>query len=330
VDLADLLAELADVAGPSVLVGIETSDDAGVIAVDDNLALVQTADVITPVTDDAYVFGQVAAANSLSDIYAMGGKPVGALNLAFFPDRGVPVETLKEILRGAHEKVREAGAQIVGGHTVRDDEVKFGLAVTGTCHPDEVLRNSGALAGDLLVLTKPLGTAVMIGGHKRGWIEDAAFDEVLGQMVALNDIACEEALAHGAHGATDITGFGLAGHSREMVVGSNVRFRFWFDRMPYYPDALEMISRGVSTVVTPQNRASVEGLLDFVGDFDEARQTLIFDPQTSGGLLVSLPAARAEAYVEVLRTRGIASATVVGEVLSAKSGGVGIEVLEQA
>jgi selenide,water dikinase len=328
VDLADLLDELADVTDPSVLVGIETSDDAGVIALNDDLALVQTADVITPVTDDAYAFGQVAAANSLSDVYAMGGKPVGALNLAFFPDQGVPVEALKGILRGAHDKVREAGALVIGGHTVRDDEVKFGLAVTGTCHPDQVLRNSGARPGDLLVLTKPLGTAVLIGGHKRGWIEDAVFDEVLRWMMALNDIACEEALAYGAHGATDVTGFGLAGHSREMVVASDVRFRFWFNRIPHYPEALEMIARGLSTVVTPQNRESVKDLLEFVGDFDEPRQTLMFDPQTSGGLLVSLPADEAHAYVEALRTRGVDWSAVVGEVLPASPGSAAIEVRE--
>ncbi len=329
-DLADLLDELVDQNDPRLLVGIDTSDDAGVIALDDDVALVQTADVITPVTDDAYAFGQVAAANSLSDIYAMGGKPVGALNLAFFPDEGVPGEVLKEILRGAHDKVREAGALVVGGHTVRDDEVKFGLAVTGTCHPDQVLRNSGARAGDLLVLTKPLGTAVLIGGHKRGWVEDAVFAETLYWMAALNDVACEEALSHGAHGVTDVTGFGLAGHSREMVAGSNVRFRFWFDQIPHYPEALEMIARGVSTVVTPQNREVVEGLLKFAGTFDEPRQTLLFDPQTSGGLLVSLPAVAAESYVRALHARGVTWAAVVGEVLPVDAHGIGIEVLEHS
>jgi selenide,water dikinase len=326
VDLADLLHELADVTDPSILVGIETSDDAGVIAVSDDLALVQTADVITPVTDDAYVFGQVAAANSLSDIYAMGGRPVGALNLAFFPEQGVPVETLKDILRGARDKVAEARASIVGGHTVRDDEVKFGLAVTGTCHPDRILRNSGARPGDLLVLTKPLGTAVLIGGHKRGWVEDPVFDEVLYWMASLNDIACEEALASGAHGATDVTGFGLAGHSREMVEGSNVSFRFWYDRIPHYPEALEMIARGISTVVTPQNRQSVEGMMEFGGELDEPSQTLMFDPQTSGGLLVSLPEAEAESYVASLHARGVTRAAVIGEVLPLGSGSPRIEV----
>jgi selenide,water dikinase len=324
------LHELADAHDPRVLVGIETNDDAGVIVVSDDLALVQTADVITPVSDDAYVFGQVAAANSLSDIYAMGGTPLGALNLAFFPDEGVPMASLRGILRGAHDKVREAGASIVGGHTVRDAEVKFGLAVTGTCHPGQVLRNSSARPGDLLVLTKPLGTAVLIGGHKRGWIDDAVFDEVLHWMAALNDVACEEALAHGASGATDVTGFGLAGHSREMVLGSGVRFRYWFDRIPYYPEAMEMISRGISTVVTPQNRESVEGLLTFVGDFEDSQQTLLFDPQTSGGLLLSLPAARAESYVRAVQARGVKRAAVIGEVLPEAASGAGIEVLDHS
>jgi selenide,water dikinase len=252
------------------------------------------------------------------------------LNLAFFPEQVVPVEVLKDILRGARDKVTEAGASVVGGHTVRDDEVKFGLAVTGTCHPDRVLRNSGARPGDLLVLTKPLGTAVLIGGHKRGWVEDAVFDEVLHWMAALNDIACEEALAHGAHGATDVTGFGLAGHSREMVEGSNVSFRFWYDRIPFYPEALEMIARGVSTVVTPQNRQSVEGMMGFGRELDESSQTLMFDPQTSGGLLVSLPEVEAEAYVASLHARGVTRAAVIGEVLSEGSDGPRIEVQDHS
>lgn len=313
-DLAELLQEFLDVEDPRLLVGVATSDDAGIYALTEELALVQTVDVITPVSDDPYQFGQVAAANALSDVYAMGGKPLTALNLAFFPGEGVPTGVLKEILRGAHDKVREAGAVVVGGHTVRDDEVKFGLSVTGTCDPRRFLPNSGAKAGDRLVLTKPLGTGVLITARKNDLVDEAVIERVVAQMAALNAVAGEEAIANEAHGATDITGFGLGGHAREMAVASGVSLRFFFEAIPCYPESLEMIARGVRTGVTLDNRASLEGLVEFGEGITEVQQMLLFDPQTSGGLLVALPAEQTDSYVERLRERGV-EAAVVGEVL---------------
>ena len=327
-DLAELLAQFTDLKDPRLLVGIDTSDDAGVFALTDDVVLVQTADVITPVSDDPYVFGQVAAANSISDVYAMGGKPVTALNLAFFPSEGVPAEVLIAILGGAHDKVREAGAIVVGGHTVKDDEVKFGLSVTGTCDPKRFLPNDAAQPGELLVLTKPIGTGVLIQGHKQNLVGESVIERAAQFMAALNDVASEEALAHGAHSATDVTGFGLAGHARVMAVASGVALRLWFDRIPYYPESLDMIGRGVRTGLTLDNEASVEGVLSFSGEMDEAQRMLLFDPQTSGGLLVSLPAEQAETFVDRLHERGVSEAAIVGEVRESDT--PAIEVLDEA
>ncbi len=302
---------------PKLLVGFGDSDDAGVYSLSDELAVVHTADIITPVTDDPYAFGQVAAANALSDVYAMGAKPVTALNLAFFPGKGIPMAVLRAILQGSHDKVREAGAVVVGGHTLLDDELKFGLAVTGTCDPRRFLPNSAALAGDRLVLTKPIGTGVIIGGYRDELLDDAAVERAVGQMRALNDVASREALEHSAHGATDVTGFGLAGHAREMAVASGVGLRFWFDRIPCYTESLRMIREGVSTRVTGDNKKSVGGLLRLAQGLSSEQETLLYDPQTSGGLLVSLPAERADAYVARLQEQGVTEAAVVGEVLEA-------------
>ena len=204
--------------------GAESFDDAGALRLRDDLILLQTADIISPISDDPYLFGQVAAANALSDVYAMGGTPVSALNLAFFPG-GMPRDQQREILRGAADKCDEAGAPVVGGHTVEDREAKFGLAVSGTCRPEDLLRNTGALAGDRLVLTKPVGTGLLLTAMKKRWLREDELRACHQQMAALNDDAARQAIVVGAHAATDVTGFGLGGHAAEMARGSGARMR---------------------------------------------------------------------------------------------------------
>ena len=313
-----MLSESKVVDDPRVLVGGETGDDAGVFALHPGLALVQTVDVITPVVDDPYQFGQVAASNALSDVYAMGAVPLTALNIAAFPPEGVPLKALRAILQGAHDKVREAGAVILGGHTLNDKELKFGLSVTGTCSPSAYLTNSSARPADLLVLTKPIGTGVLISAYRRGWLDEASSHELVRQMAALNDIAGRAAVSHEARAATDITGFGLAGHARELAVRSGVAVRLWFQEIPRYAEAFTLSERGAQTVITSANQRDVAGSILVAGDISAIDEMLLYDPQTSGGLLVSLPPDEAVAYVEELRSAGVEDAAIVGEVLEAR------------
>ncbi len=297
--------------------GFGTSDDAGVYRVREDLALVQTVDVITPVCDDPYVFGQVAAANALSDVYAMGGQPLTVLNICCFPGQGVPDDVLEKILVGSLDKVREAGAVLVGGHTVKDQEMKYGLAVTGTVHPDRILRNATARPGDRLVLTKPIGTGMIIGGARKNLVSAGMLARVLEAMSALNAIAAQEALASGAHAATDITGFGLAGHALEVARGSGVGLVVRHAAVPVHEGAEEMAGRGITTAMTPSNRAMAGADISFDDALSETARALYFDPQTSGGLLISVPADRAEALAARLRERGVPAAAVIGDVVAA-------------
>lgn len=302
---------------PNVLVGFGTADDAGVYRLTETIALVQTVDFITPVVDDPFAFGQVAAANSLSDVYAMGGQPVTVLNICCFPAKGVPLRDFGRILEGAQERVRAAGAVVLGGHSVADDELKFGLSVTGIVHPARVLTNAGARAGDRLVLTKPIGTGLVIGALRKNVAPDALVKRALGWMISLNDRACRAGLDHGARGATDITGFGLAGHAFEMARASGTEFVLHFDAIPRYDEAVDLVARGITTANTKLNR---EGLGDrFSADpsVSPDEQTLLFDPQTSGGLLLSIPADRADACVAALHAAGDTVSAVVGEVRAA-------------
>jgi selenide,water dikinase len=313
--LGHILANLKGAVDPNLLVGFDTADDAGVYRVRDDLALVQTVDLITPVCDDPYRFGMVAAANSLSDVYAMGGRPLTVLNICCFPGTGVPEGVFAQILQGGLDKAREAGAALVGGHTVRDQELKYGLSVTGTIDPRRILRNSGARPGDLLVLTKPVGTGVMITGFKKGLVTAEQFEEVLAQMERLSAAAAELALAHDADACTDITGFGLAGHALEVARASGAGIRLRYAAIPRYEQSLDLIEKGVKTGVTESNR-TMAAEIRFVDGLSEAQQWLFFDPQTSGGLLISVPAPRAKALVAALDARGIGAAAVVGEVFA--------------
>lgn len=317
-DLQGLFKGLNPRTNADLLVGIDTMDDAAVYRLAPDQALVVTADFITPVVDDPFKFGQVAAANSLSDVYAMGGRPLTALNLCCFPAKGADLDTLRRILQGGLDKIHEAGALLVGGHTVRDDELKYGLSVNGLVHPERMTPNGGARPGDRLVLTKPIGTGVCISGAKRGELSAEAFAPVVEAMATLNKTACEVMVEFGCRGATDITGFGLSGHALGMARAGGTAMRFFFDALPLHPDALRLIDAGVATGVTKTNEQMAEGSLRFDGRFSAAERTLPFDPQTSGGLLIAVAAAQADALVKALQLRDVKAAAVVGEVLEGK------------
>jgi selenide,water dikinase len=280
----------------------------------DGTALVATADFITPVCDDPRRFGRVAAANSLSDVYAMGGRPLFALNLCCFPGVGVPEGVYEEILVGAAETLGEAGAALLGGHSVTDPELKFGLAVVGVADPDRLLANTGARPGDRLVLTKPLGTGVMINAFKASKLDEEDFEPVLEQMSRLNAEASVLALEHGVRAATDVTGFGLAGHALNVARASKVGLRIRFDDLPVYEEFYDLVERGVSTGCTDANRRNVEAVLEARRGLSEGERELLFDPQTSGGLLLATPADRAEELLDALRVADHRAAEV-GEVL---------------
>jgi selenide,water dikinase len=295
-DLSRALASLAPHRDPRLLVGHETFDDAGVFRLSDDLALVQTVDFFAPIVDDPYDFGRVAAANALSDVYAMGGEPLTALAIAGFPSGALPPETLGEILRGAQDIVHEAGAVIVGGHTIIDEEVKFGLAVTGRADPRRLLTNAAARVGDRLVLTKPVGTGILATAAKAGALGADASRTLLESMRTLNARASREALAVGARCATDVTGFGLLGHASHIARASDVTLEIDVRAVPLLPGAADAWRNGARTGGAERNAAWLENRVDW-GSADEIDRALLIDPQTSGGLLVALPPPAAADYL---------------------------------
>lgn len=295
-DLSQVLAPLPRQMDARLLVGSETFDDAGVFRLSDDLALVQTVDFFAPIVDDPYAFGQIAAANALSDVYAMGGEPLTALCIAGFPTSRVPLSVLTEILRGAQDKVREAGAVVAGGHTVVDDEPKFGLAVTGRADPRRLLTNAAAVPCDVLVLTKPLGTGILATAAKQGRLDDETQRIMIESMSRLNADASRAALAAGARCGTDITGFGLLGHMSHIARASNVTLRVSLARVPLLPRARELAEQGITTGGAERNEEYLERRVDW-GAADEVERTLLVDPQTSGGLLVALPRAAVAEYL---------------------------------
>src|SRR5687768_6269882 len=295
-DLSRALAALPLKSDPRLLVGRETFDDAGVFKMSDDLALVQTVDFFAPIVDDPYDFGQIAAANALSDVYAMGGEPITALNIVAFPDKALPLSVLTEILRGGQDKVHEAGALIVGGHTVTDDEVKYGLAVTGRADPARLLTNASARAGDRLVLTKPLGSGILATAAKAGRLDAASIATLVATMSALNAAASRAALAAGVACATDVTGFGLLGHASHIARASNVTLTIRADAVPVLPGARQAWESGSRTGGADRNAAFVEGRVEWTRGDDWTR-ALFTDPQTSGGLLVAVPADAVAGYL---------------------------------
>jgi selenide,water dikinase len=322
--LSEVLAGLPRSADPDLLVGFETADDAAVYRVSAEIAVISTVDYITPVVDDPVWFGRIAAANSLSDVWAMGGRPIMALNLVNFPIKSLDSGLLREMLRGGAEKVVEAGACLAGGHSVEDPEPKYGLAVTGVVHPDRVLANCGARPGDALVLTKPLGNGVIFNANRAGKYPAADLErDVLPETAALNKAACEAALQYEIHALTDVTGFGIGGHAMEIALGSCVRIVLSFAALPLYPGAVEMYAAGVGTGSNAGNRALCGDRLHFGAPLARERQEILFDPQTSGGLLAALPEAQARDLVRDMRAAGLPWAAVVG---FAEAGETGITV----
>ncbi|MFT5089268.1 MAG: selenide,water dikinase [Candidatus Latescibacterota bacterium] len=303
---------------PNLLVGFDTSDDAGVYRLDDEKAIVVTADFITPPVDDPFLFGQIGAANSLSDIYAMGGKPLTCLNLIGFPTDQLGPEILHGIVEGALSKITEAGAVLAGGHTTADDEPKFGLSVTGIVHPDNYWRNIGARPGDALVLTKPIGSGVLFNANLKKWVSEQALNECIGHITTLNKVAAETMADFSIHAATDITGFALAGHALEMARGSGVTLEIQAAQVPTMREALAMYEKGVSTGVNAENRALIEKETRFASTLSTWQQEIFVDPQTSGGLLVSLPAAQAGTLVDALHDKGVEAACIIGAVAELK------------
>lgn len=279
-------------ADPNVLVGFDTSDDAGVYKLSPECALVQTIDFFTPVVDDPYTFGAIAAANSLSDIYAMGGRPMSALSVLCYPGNG-DLDDLEQILKGGAEKMHEASCSLLGGHSVNDPEIKFGYAVTGTIHPDRVKANAGARDGDAIVLTKPLGTGVIGTALKRGLAAEAHVADMTRSMLTLNREACEAMLRFDVHACTDITGFGLLGHAREVALASNVTLEIQAGSVPLLPGALDYAAKGAVPGGLNNNRDFASSCVHDPAGLDAHLLALLYDPQTSGGLLIFLPEADA-------------------------------------
>ena len=311
--LGQALAFLPPQHDPRLLVDTATADDAGVYQLTEEIALVQTVDFFTPIVDDPYTFGRIAAANSLSDVYAMGGRPLTALNIACYPDKLDP-EGLGLILRGGQERATAAGVVVVGGHTVMDKELKYGMAVTGVVHPNKIITNAAAKPGDHLVLTKPLGTGILATACKRGKGTPALLERMAETMWTLNDVAGQAMVEHGAHAATDITGCGLIGHAWEMAHGSQVTIRLYASQVPVFEEALVFARRGYLTQGDVSNRAYTRDAVSVDTGVSSALLHVLFDPQTSGGLLIALPPSQASALVQTLHTRGVEHAVIIGEV----------------
>ena len=295
-----------------MLVGFDTSDDAGVYRLNDEQALVFTADFITPPVDDPLIYGQIAAANSLSDIYAMGGKPLSCLNLIGFPSGKLDNEVLEGIIAGALQKITEAGAVLLGGHTTDDDEPKFGLTVTGLVHPENIWRNSGLQPGDHLILTKPIGSGVLLNANKKKLVSQNALQECIESMTKLNKTAAELMVDFEIHAATDITGFGFAGHALEMIPGDELTLNFTLDKIPFFREASKMYLNGITTRVNKFNREMVEQHWSFPHESKFEQQELFLDPQTSGGLLFAVPGDQSASVISALHNAGITSSKQVG------------------
>ena len=303
---------------PDLLVGTETSDDAGVFRLRDDLAVVNTVDFFTPIVDDPYTFGQIAAANALSDVYAMGGEPRTALNIVGFPRGRLDLGVLTDIIRGGSERVRAAGAVVIGGHSIIDEELKYGMAVTGVIHPDRIIRNSGVRPGDALVLTKPLGTGIIATGLKRRKASAASVRAAVRSMIALNDVASAVMRAVPAHACSDVTGFGLLGHAYEMASGSGVTIVLEARALPLLPGARRLARLGCLTGGCRRNREYLDNKTSIDRSIPRDLVEVALDPQTSGGLLIAVAADQADALVDELRAKGIDTSRRVGYATAAQ------------
>lgn len=324
-DLSQVLRSLPPAAAdPNLLVGLETSDDAGVFKLNDTTALVQTLDFFTPIVDDAYNFGQVAAANAISDVYAMGGKPITALNIVAFPIAELDKEILADILRGAGDKLKEAGVSLVGGHSIDDKEPKFGLAVTGTVHPDKVRTNAGAKPGDKLILTKPIGVGIMTTSIKNGLLSEEEISRVTDVMTTLNKTAAETMENYKVHACTDVTGFGLLGHASEMAGASDAEIVINSREVPVLPRVKELAESGSVPGGTRNNFDHINEIVTFPENMDQIDQWILCDAVTSGGLLISVAEGDADSLHADLQVNGV-EAEIIGEVIQGKSGHITVK-----
>ena len=305
---------------PNVIRGMATLDDAGVYRLTDDLAIIQTIDFFTPIVDDPYTYGQIAVANALSDVYAMGGKPLTAMNIVCFPTESLDISVLKEILRGGADKLREAGVVLVGGHSIDDTELKYGLSVTGTVHPQRLVTNSGARPGDNIILTKPLGTGIINTALKAGMAPEETVAKVTRCMATLNDKASELMQEVGVHACTDVTGFGLIGHSVQLAQNSQVGLNINIASIPFFPEASEFAKSGVCPGGLGRNREFYSTAVSISDEVPTHMQDVLFDPQTSGGLLICLAPDKAELLLGQLRETGIEDAAIIGEVVSKPKG----------
>ncbi|MFP7170868.1 selenide, water dikinase SelD [Terribacillus halophilus] len=319
-DLDQVLRTLPPaVKDPNLIVGLETGDDAGVYKLNDTTALVQTVDFFTPIVDDPYDFGQIAAANAISDVYAMGGTPLTALNIVAFPIANLDKSILADILRGASDKLREANVTLVGGHSIDDQEPKFGLSVTGTVHPDKIQTNAGAKPGDQLILTKPIGVGIYTTSLKRGLLDEGEIANVTKVMATLNKVASETMQRYTVHACTDVTGFGLLGHATEMARESGQEIVLSFNDIPVLPRVRALAEAGAIPGGTKNNFDHVKGNVTFSEELDQIDQYILADAVTSGGLLMSVPKAEADALLQDLQDNNIA-ASRIGEVISGNAG----------
>lgn len=316
-ELAKILDKLPKVSHPNVMVDIQTSDDAGVYRMDENTALIYTTDFFPPVCSDPYEFGQIAAANALSDVYAMGGKPILSLNLMMFSASKLPMDAYVDILQGGQDKINEAGALTMGGHTIDDHPPKYGLAVVGTVHPEELITNAGCQAGDVLILTKPIGTGVVLAGQRCEMAEESSINEALSQMKLLNKVGAELMQQYDTHSATDVTGFGLLGHGMQMAKASGVSFCIDSKKLPIIDQSLDLLEEGCIPGASFRNLQYVEKSVEFAETVTYEHKMLVCDAQTSGGLLISVASGDAESLLDDLLSSGVHSkAAIIGKVVA--------------
>jgi selenide,water dikinase len=309
---------------PNLIVGMERVEDAGVYQLNDDLAIIQTVDFFTPILDDPFTYGQIAAANSLSDVYAMGGKPLTAMNIVCFPVQTMDISILREILRGGLEKMREAEVVLVGGHSVDDQELKYGLSVTGTIHPRKVIRKENSRIGDRLILTKPIGTGIISTALKAEQASREVIDQFVKSMSMLNRKASEIMQEVGIHACTDITGFGLLGHAAEMVEGTEIGMLICADSVPVFPEVRDLAAMDMIPGGLYRNREYRKTMVEIGSDVDKCLADILFDPQTSGGLLISVSEDKAPRLIDMLHGAGITEAAVIGQVVGKLKGKIAV------
>jgi selenide,water dikinase len=320
-DLHEALRDMPAISDANLIAGMEHGEDAGVYKLRDDLAIIQTVDFFTPIVDDPFIFGQIAVTNALSDVYAMGGIPLTALNIVCFPVNTMDMNILRDILRGGLDKMREAGVLLIGGHSIEDKELKYGISVTGTVHPDHVLLNRGAVAGDRLVLTKSLGTGIVSTALKGGLADKALVAKAIASMTTLNKKAAELlAGTPGVHACTDITGFGLIGHAAEMIEGTDVGMMIQSASVPFFPEIRDFIETGIVPGGLHRNRSFRNAMLDIHPDCPGWLVDVFFDPQTAGGLLVSIDGKHADGLVRDMHACGIEDAAIIGEIIEEPKG----------